>query len=151
MRPAVIILVLAIVALAAAGLWFRIVPMPAATWHVEPAEVPPPDRPNFDLRVGDGAPILPASPAVVAARLETIARADGARHIGGDAASGHVTYVVRSRLMGFPDAISIRLVPVAEGTRLEVFSRARFGYSDMGVNAARIDRWLAALRAQTAP
>jgi uncharacterized protein (DUF1499 family) len=29
---------------------------------------------------------------------------------------------------------------------MEIFSRARFGYSDMGVNAARVDRWIAALR-----
>jgi uncharacterized protein (DUF1499 family) len=25
-------------------------------------------------------------------------------------------------------------------TRVEIFSRSRFGYSDMGVNAARVDR-----------
>jgi uncharacterized protein (DUF1499 family) len=57
-----------------------------------------------------------------------------------------MTYVVRSRIMGFPDAVSIRLVPLADGTRVEVFSRSRYGYSDMGVNAARVARWIADAR-----
>jgi uncharacterized protein (DUF1499 family) len=82
----------------------------------------------------------------VAARIDGIATEEGAQLIGGSPAEGHMTYVARSRIMGFPDAISIRLVPVGEGTRMEIFSRSRFGYSDMGVNAARVERWIAAAR-----
>jgi uncharacterized protein (DUF1499 family) len=84
----------------------------------------------------------------MAARIDAIATAEGAEMIAGDLAEGHMTYVARSRLMGFPDAISVRLVPVGEGTRVEVYSRSRFGYSDMGVNAARVERWIAAARGQ---
>ena len=51
--------------------------------------------------------------------------------------------------MGFPDAISIRLMPEGAGTKLEIFSRSRYGYSDLGVNAARVAAWIAALETQT--
>jgi uncharacterized protein (DUF1499 family) len=44
--------------------------------------------------------------------------------------------------LGFPDAMSIRLHAEGDMTRVEIFSRSRFGYSDMGVNAARVARWI---------
>ena len=151
MRGFLILLVLAGSAVLAAALWFRLVPMPADTWHVEPAAVTPPSHLNHDLRVGARAPVFEASPEVAAAMLADVASAEGARIIAGDPASGHVTYVVRSAIMGFPDAISVRLVPDGHGTRMELYSRARFGQSDLGVNTARMDRWIAAMRAQTGP
>lgn len=151
MRLGLILFAVGLAAVLAAAVWFRVVPMPADTWHVEPADVTPPSRPNHDLRVGARAPVLEASPEVAAAMLADVAASEGAVIIAGDPASGHVTYVVRSAVMGFPDAISVRLVPVGDGTRIEMFSRARFGYSDMGVNTARMDRWIAAMRAQTGP
>ncbi len=151
MRFLVILGVFILAAALAAAIWFRVVPMPAATWHVEPADVTPPQSPNHDLRLGPRAPVLAAPLAEVAARLDAVARGVGARIIAGDAGAGHVTYVVRSRIMGFPDAVSVRLVPVEGGTRAEMFSRSRYGYSDMGVNAARLDRWIAAIAAQTGP
>ena len=139
-----------VVALAAAA-WFRMTPMPADVWHVEPAGVTPPSRPNYDLRVGERAPVFDSPPEVFAARLDAVAANERADIIAGDPALGHVTYVARSPIMGVPDAISVRLVPVAGGTRAEFFSRARFGHSDLGVNHARLDRWIAAIRAQTGP
>lgn len=145
-----IVLILVVAILAAglgAALYFRTASMPPEAWHVDPAAATPPESPNFELRTGDRAPVIDAAPDVVAARIDAIATSERARMIGGDLAEGHMTYVARSRIMGFPDAISVRLVPVGEGgTRMEVFSRARFGYSDMGVNAARVARWVAAAR-----
>lgn len=148
------ILVLGLVVLAvlvASALWFRLVPMPAEQWHVDPASVSPPSSPNFALRVGADAPVFAQGPDVIAARLADVARAAGATPIAGTPAEGHVSYVVRSALMGFPDAISIRLLPEGQGTRVEIFSRSRYGYSDLGVNAARVAAWIAALGAQTGP
>lgn len=149
----VIAVVLAVVVLAVLGgaLFFRVVPMPAARWHVSPADVIPPTRPNYELRRGADAPFLPAPPGVIAARLADLARSERAEQIAGSPDTGHVTYVARSALMGFPDAISVSLIPEGEGTRVEIFSRSRFGYSDLGVNAARVARWIAALAAQSGP
>jgi uncharacterized protein (DUF1499 family) len=149
MRSIWILGLLGVAAVFAAAVWFRMAPMPAEAWHVEPADVTPPTSPNHDLRVGARAPVFDAPPEVIAVRLDAVATAERADIIGGDPMSGHVTYVARSALMGFPDAISVRLVPVPGGTRVEMFSRSRFGYSDMGVNAARLDRWIVAIRAQS--
>lgn len=151
MRMIVIVMVVGLAAVVAAAVWFRMAPMPADDWHVNPADVTPPASPNHDLRVGPRAPVFDAAPDVIAARLDAVATAERADLIGGDLASGHMTYVARSAVMGFPDAISVRLVPVPGGTRVELFSRSRFGYSDLGVNKARLDRWVAAVRAQTGP
>ena len=149
MRSALILLAVLLLAVLGAAVYFRTVPMPAETWHVDPASVSPPDSPNYALRVGDGAPVFDLPPDDVAARLDAVATAEGADTIGGSLAEGHVTYVARSRLMGYPDAISVRLTPVAQGTRVEIYSRARFGHSDMGVNAARVARWIETARGMT--
>jgi hypothetical protein len=146
MRTLSVLVILLVAAVIGAAIFFRTVGMPTAVWHVDPGAVSPPDSPNFDLRAGDTAPVIDAAPDVVAARIDGIATEEGAQLIGGSPAEGHMTYVARSRIMGFPDAISIRVLPVGEGTRVEIFSRARFGYSDMGVNAARVERWIVAAR-----
>jgi uncharacterized protein (DUF1499 family) len=151
MRIALILLAVLVLAILGAALYFRMVPMPADTWHVDPASVTPPASPNYELRVGDAAPVFDLTPDDLAARLDAAATAEGADPIGGSLAEGHVTYVARSRLMGYPDAISVRLTPLAQGTRMEIYSRARFGYSDMGVNAARVARWIQTVRGMTGP
>ncbi len=143
MRIFLILAGLLVLALVASAVWFRLAPMPAERWHVDPAQAVPPSTPNYALRAGDEAPRIPRDPEAVATRLAAVAEADGARLIAGDlAGEGHATYVVRSRIMGFPDAVSIRLHPEGEGTRIDIFSRSRFGQSDLGVNAARVTRWI---------
>ncbi len=54
--------------------------------------------------------------------------------------------VQRSRVFRFPDRISVQFLPLPKGrSTLIVYSRARYGYRDFGVNRKRIDAWLAAL------
>jgi uncharacterized protein (DUF1499 family) len=144
MRLIVIFLALVVLAAIGAAVFFRTVPMPAETWHVDPATAPLPTTPNYERLVGDEAPRFPGAPLDIMLRLDAAAKADGAERIGGDVADGFVTYVVRSRIMGFPDAVSIRVHPEGDATRIDIFSRSRFGYSDLGANASRVARWLAA-------
>lgn len=144
MRLILTIIGLLAVATISAAVWLRSVPMPVEVWHVDPASVTPPSSPNFVLRVGDDAPRLSGSIPEVAARLDAIATAEGAQMIAGDLAEGFVTYVARSRILGFPDAVSIRLHEDGNEVRVDIFSRSRFGYSDLGVNDARVTRWIAA-------
>lgn len=55
----------------------------------------------------------------------------------------------RSRVFRFPDFISARFVPLEDGrSTLIVYSRAKYGRRDFGVNRKRIDAWLAALGAR---
>jgi len=56
------------------------------------------------------------------------------------------TYVQRSAVFGFPDYISIHATPDGDGSTLSVYSRSRFGHSDLGVNKSRIERWLTELQ-----
>jgi uncharacterized protein (DUF1499 family) len=85
---------------------------------------------------------------VVAAGEDALARLDEialetprTSRLAGSAEDGRVTYVTRSRVFGFPDYTTAEVV---DG-QLRVFGRLRFGGSDMGVNRARIESWLAQL------
>ncbi len=54
-----------------------------------------------------------------------------------------VTFMERSQLMGFPDLITVQFVPADERqSAVAIYSRSLYGYSDLGVNRARIERWL---------
>ena len=63
-----------------------------------------------------------------------------------DATAGQIECVERSRILRFPDTITAAFIPHGEGrSTIAIYSRARYGYRDFGVNKARITRWLALL------
>jgi len=64
-----------------------------------------------------------------------------------DDAAGRIEASDRSRWFGFTDDIVIRVTPSGEGSRIDVRSASRVGRSDIGVNAARVESYLSALRA----
>jgi uncharacterized protein (DUF1499 family) len=56
-------------------------------------------------------------------------------------------YVQRSRLLGFPDTVVVRYIERSKGrSTLAMYSRSQLGRSDLGVNKARLERWLGKLR-----
>ena len=56
-------------------------------------------------------------------------------------------YVQRSALLGFPDTVVVRYIEQPEGrSTLALYSRSQLGRSDLGVNKARLERWLGKLR-----
>jgi hypothetical protein len=56
-------------------------------------------------------------------------------------------YVQRTERMRFPDTIVVRYIPVGEGgSTVAIYSRSQLGRNDLGVNLARIERWLEKLR-----
>ncbi len=114
----------------------RLSPSDPRVWHVEPQVTG-----NEDMEIGvkrmlDGNEMQ-------FQRLDQIIR-DTARTrvLAGSVAEGHVTYVTRSRVIGFPDYASVTF----RDGRIKIHSRLRFGGSDLGVNKARVDGWLQALR-----
>lgn len=64
---------------------------------------------------------------------------------GGRIGTGRLEAIDRSLLLRFPDDITVRLRPRADGTRVDVRSASRVGNHDLGVNAARIGRFLASV------
>ena len=61
-------------------------------------------------------------------------------------AEGRIEAVDTTFFFGFKDDVVIRLRPTEGGTRVDVRSKSRVGVGDLGANAARVRRLLAALR-----
>ncbi|ATX66405.1 DUF1499 domain-containing protein [Roseinatronobacter bogoriensis] len=144
------LILLGVVAAALAlAAYIRLAPSDPARWHEDPRLVTRPSTPNFHLiRMvgGDAMPrVFQLAPDALATRIDEVARADGATLLAGSVQAGHMTYLTRTQLMGYPDYTSILIEPAGEGAMLLAFARARFGHSDMGNNRARLERWIAAL------
>jgi len=136
---AALLIVLALCGLA----WVRLAPSDPARWHVNPMTARDPGSPNF-ARIAPGTVVTAEDPATLAARIDAALLAmPRVTRLAGEPKGGFVTYVARSRLLGFPDYITVRTLAADRGATFAALSRARFGRSDFGVNAAR----LAALRA----
>ncbi len=130
---------LVMIILAALGfcLWVRLAPSDPARWHVSAGEAGNRDFAGAAIRT------LPASPGDMA-RLDRIIRATPrTMHLAGSPEEGKVTYVTRSRIWGFPDYTTIE----QRGGAILIHGRLRFGTSDMGVNRARLEGWIAAFHA----
>lgn len=94
----------------------------------------------------DLAPLtLPVPPPAALARAERVARDFGWAVAAVDAASGRLEATDRTRWFGFYDDVVVRVTPAPGGSRVDVRSLSRVGGSDVGTNAARIRRFLAAL------
>ena len=96
----------------------------------------------------DIAPLILALPprAVFNRALDTAQRL-GWTIADDDDAAGRIEASDKSRWFGFIDDIVIRITPSGSGSRIDVRSASRLGRSDFGVNAARIETYLSALRA----
>jgi len=137
----------------ATALWVRLAPSDPADWHVDPLTAPGTGRANA-WRVGPsgaaGQPLDAAAPvyavpaAELARALDAAARAWPRTEPLARSGDGlHLSYVARSRVRGFPDYVSVRVLDRDGGTStLAIYSRARFGSSDLGVNRARVEAWL---------
>lgn len=125
-----------------------------ARWHRPLAEVAAPGRKNAALAAAPGY-LLPGpdiilmprpDPVAILAALDRIALAEPrTRRLAGSPEEGRITWMQRSAVFGFPDYITAEAGP--EGWAL--WSRARFGRRDLGVNRARLERWLTALDGNT--
>jgi hypothetical protein len=51
---------------------------------------------------------------------------------------GRIEAVARTPIMGFREDVSIRIMPEAEGSRVDIRSSSRYFESDLGSNAARV-------------
>jgi uncharacterized protein (DUF1499 family) len=66
--------------------------------------------------------------------------------LAADPQAGRIEASQQSFWYGFTDDIVIRVAAAGSGSRIDIRSSARHGRSDFGVNAARVRRYLAALR-----
>jgi hypothetical protein len=121
-------------------------------WHVDPAETARTSKPNDALAAPVGTTraepdivlsISTKPPVQLLAALDAAARVEPrVEVVAGGVEAGKITYVQRSAIIGFPDYISVSAIETIDGNGLILWSRSRYGYSDLGVNRARLDRWL---------
>ena len=114
--------------------YIRLAPSDASRWHVPVTATTSADRTGGAIRVlsvDEGA----------LRRVDAAARAlPRTRVLAGSVEEGRITYITRSRWIGFPDYTTVEH---SDGL-LRMHARLRFGRSDLGVNAERLQRLLAA-------
>ena len=95
-----------------------------------------------EVRAGGAVRVIPGDGETFA-RLEADLGALPRTHrFAGSSEEGLVTYVTRSLVFGFPDYTTLQLV---DG-QIRMFARLRFGNSDLGVNAARLEGLISRLK-----
>lgn len=116
-----------------------------------------PDTPNTALfadpgdtpsRADRAAPRLAAPPAAVIAAWDRVVRAAPRTKVETFDPAGRHHAVHRSRIFRFPDDVFAEARADGEGTRLLLYSAARYGRGDFGVNRKRLERWVGRLQAE---
>ncbi len=127
---------LVVAAVVVLGAYIRLAPSDPTRWHVVPTGQADRDMQGGVFRV------LETGPDGLA-RLDAIARnTPRTTVLAGSVDKGMVTYVTRTKVIGFPDYATAQ----QDGDTLRIHARLRFGRSDFGVNRNRVDGWLTALK-----
>jgi uncharacterized protein (DUF1499 family) len=125
---------------------------------VDFATLRPEARPNRFVMCPPGLCPAPDAPspvfAVPAAALREAWMRVGDRQphaslLDASADGWQLDYEVRTPMLRFPDAVTVRFLPVGpESSTFAVYSRSHYGYSDLGTNERRVTQWLDAARAE---
>lgn len=132
-------------------LWVRVAKDDPVVWHIDPTDVVKGGKPNQYLLLPTGdkskSPVFAISATELASAFDNMALAQPrVIRLAGNVDNLWITYVQRSGWMRFPDYISVKFIDNPDGTAsLAIYSRSRFGRSDLGVNRARIKMWIKAL------
>lgn len=119
-------------------IYVRLAPLDPAQLHQMGAPRPVGDYPGANRFLA----VRHLSQAGTLGRLDAIILATPrTRVLAGSVDDGHISYVTRSLVWGFPDITNVW----QDGETLYVDGFAIFGRSDLGVNRARIEGWLQAL------
>jgi uncharacterized protein (DUF1499 family) len=170
MTTAAIILVLLAVASAAVyvllekrpgyGAWYGIAKLTGSRLDIAPVDwatlrrhptpndalvCPPAVCPN--AKPDAEAKVYPVTPAELLARIKRVALAEAnTSELTCDPNCDRTLRILQlTRLMRYPDTVDIEVFAVPGGATLAIYSRSLVGGGDFGVNAKRIQRWLAAL------
>lgn len=124
---------------AIAGVAFvRFAPTDVARWH----------KPIGDAENADGggwaARVIPAPSGLLSDLHQGMMALPRTELIAGSVTDGRLTYITRSKLIGFPDYTTIE----QDGDQIKLYARLRFGSSDLGVNAKRLDGLIKNVRAK---
>ncbi len=115
--------------------WIRLAPSDPVVWNVDPMVTADQDLAGgVRRRLEGGQDVFEALDRIILATPRT-------ELLAGSVGDGRITYITRSQWMRFPDYTTVQL----DGDQVELYARQRFGQSDLGVNKARVEDWLAQL------
>lgn len=114
----------------------RFAPSDPVRWHVEIKHSEDRDFPNGAVRVFQGTRETFEHAVGV---IDSLPRTE---RLAGSTEDGRVTFVTRSRFIGFPDYTTVEHTD----NRIKMFARLRFGKSDLGVNGKRLATVLRAVK-----
>jgi uncharacterized protein (DUF1499 family) len=118
----------------------------------------PPNKPNWRLVAPKGlckkatpqaeAPVYAIAVEALWDRLvKTVAAEPRVRIHEQDKRALYLDFTQTSFFFRFPDRVSIQLIAAGDArSTLAIYSRSKYGHSDLGVNAKRVERLLAALQ-----
>ncbi len=127
----------------------RLAPSDPERWHIDPSTANDPGDAGYLLNLG---PTFALEPAELLERIDVIAMQwPRTRRLAGSADEGRITYVTRTKWIGFPDYTTVA-VEVSDGVSAPVIlARLRFGGGDLGVNKTRVDAWITQLVSDVQP
>ncbi|KIN69421.1 DUF1499 domain-containing protein [Sulfitobacter donghicola] len=130
-----LILVLAVVGLLG---FIRFAPSDVARWHKPIGDAENVDGEGWSARVVAGSSGLLSD---LHQGMLALPRTD---LLAGSVTDGRLTYVTRSKIIGFPDYTTIE----QDGDAIKLYARLRFGRKDFGVNGKRLDGLVKRTRAK---
>ena len=84
-----------------------------------------------------------SAPELERAFAKVIASEPSVEQVASDDGGLTQRYVQRTKILRFPDTISVRFIDLGDGrSTIALYSRSQLGEGDFGVNRARIERWL---------
>lgn len=132
-----VILVLAVVS----GLAFiRLAPTDVSRWHKPIGNAENTDGEGWAGRV------VQSTPGLLSDLHQGMLALPRTELIAGSVGDGRLTYITRTKWMGFPDYTTIE----QDGDQIKLYARLRFGKSDLGVNGKRLDGLLERARVKRA-
>lgn len=122
-----------------AGFGFiRFAPTDVARWHKPVGDAESTNGAGWSARV------IPASSDLLSDLHQGMLALERTELVAGSVTDGRLTYITRSKLVGFPDYTTIE----QDGDQIKLYARLRFGRSDLGVNGKRLDGLIESVRAK---
>ena len=141
-----VLLVLGVIV--AAMVYVRLAPDDVAGVHIQADPREPGDYPTA-VRFLAVRQITAAPEDVLRAITQVAMDGERTKALAGTVDDGIVTFVTRSKVMGFPDYTTVSIIPADTvdnaGPLVMIDARLRYGKNDLGVNMARVTGWLDAL------
>lgn len=150
MRWFLIIPIALVVAFVGFAAYVRLVPVDPTPFHSAGTPRDPGDYPSANTFTAVRALTIPPDGVLMAVLriAESTARTE---LVAGSVADGIMTFRTMSAVMAYPDFTTVSIIApgAAPGGNsaplLQITGRSRFGKSDLGVNKARVQDWLAQL------